>query len=81
MIFNSLKNQNQRYEVRMDFPGYEGFAYGIPVPYQGNLSTKCVRPISKDFAAMVRLGGKYAEISKQNTAPTGFELSYGTRLR
>ena len=53
----------------------------FPPLIRGDLSTKCVRPISKDFAAMVRLGGKYAEISKQNTAPTGFELSYGTRLR
>ena len=35
LIFNPLKNQ--RYEVRMDFPGYEGSPYGVPAPYQRGL--------------------------------------------
>ena len=48
-VFNLLKNQNQRYEVRMDFringikpikalPGYECFR-AFPAPYQGDLKT------------------------------------------
>ncbi|MCY3724923.1 MAG: hypothetical protein OXG97_22120, partial [Candidatus Poribacteria bacterium] len=48
-----LKNQNQRYEVRMDFPGYEvrmdfpGYEVshvGFPAPYQGDFKRKCVSP-------------------------------------
>ena len=36
-IFNPLKNQNQRYEARMGFTGYECLN-GIPRPLSGGLA-------------------------------------------
>ena len=42
-VFNPLKNQNQRYEARVGFPGYEA-RVGFPAPYQGDFKKQCVSP-------------------------------------
>ena len=41
---NPLKNQNQRYEARVGFPGYEA-RVGFPAPYQGDFKRKCVSSV------------------------------------